>query len=118
MTSSGCRTARSGPSRRPETASTRSTAGSTPACEACSRSSDSEEGGRSHMPEWVRRHLDRWSDLSEQMPVDVLPASNGEFIPPPPTPQQRQVMALQDDAAEEVRHKLGMSRRTFVRSAS
>src|SRR5436305_13811338 len=70
------------------------------------------------MTYWVRRHLDRHSNLSEQMPVDVLPASKGEFIPPPPTPQQRQVMALQDDAAEEVRHKLGMSRRTSVRSAS
>jgi predicted TIM-barrel fold metal-dependent hydrolase len=70
------------------------------------------------MSEWVRRHLDRWSNLSEQLPVDVLPASNGEFIPPPPTAQQHRVMALQDDAAEQLRARLGMSRRTFVRSAS
>jgi predicted TIM-barrel fold metal-dependent hydrolase len=70
------------------------------------------------MSDWVRRHLDRWSTLSERMPVDVLPASNGEFLPPPPTEEQIRVMRLQDEKAEEVRHKLGMSRRTFVRSAS
>jgi uncharacterized protein len=70
------------------------------------------------MSDWVRRHLDRWSTLDERMPVDVLPASNGEFLPPPPTEQQRRVMALQNETAEELRHRLGMSRRTFVRSAS
>ena len=29
----------------------------------------------------------------------MLPASNGEFLPPPPTEAQRRVMALQDEAA-------------------
>src|SRR3982751_858952 len=70
------------------------------------------------MVDWVRRHLDRWSTLSERMPLDVLPASNGEFIPPPPTEQQKRVMRLQNERAEEVRHRMGVSRRTFVRSAS
>ena len=50
--------------------------------------------------EWIKRHLDRWSSLDERMPVDVLPASNGEFLPPPPTEKQHQVMAMQDEAAE------------------
>ena len=68
--------------------------------------------------EWVKRHLDRWSTLDERMPLDVLPASNGEFLPPPPTDKQLQVMAMQDEAAEEARHKLGLSRRTFVRTSS
>lgn len=68
--------------------------------------------------DWIRRHLDRWSNLDERMPVDVLPASNGEFLPPPPTEKQQQVMALQDEAAEEARHRLGLSRRTFVRTSS
>jgi uncharacterized protein len=70
------------------------------------------------MTDWVSRHLDRWSTLSERMPLDVLPASNGEFIPPPPSEQQLRVMRLQNEKAEEVRQKMGMSRRTFVRSAS
>src|SRR3954469_6402086 len=70
------------------------------------------------MTDWVRRHLDRWSTLSERMPLDVLPASNGEFIPPPPTQQQLRIMRLQNERGEEVRHQLGLSRRTFVRSAA
>jgi predicted TIM-barrel fold metal-dependent hydrolase len=70
------------------------------------------------MTDWIRRHLDRWSTLDERMPLDVLPASNGEFVPPPPTEQQRHIMTLQDDAAERARERLGMSRRTFVRSAA
>src|SRR4051794_41217101 len=70
------------------------------------------------MSDWVRRHLDRWSTLSERMPLDVLPASNGEFLPPPPTEQQIRVMRLQNRRAEGLRQKMGMSRRTFVRSAS
>ena len=61
------------------------------------------------MTDWVRRHLDRWSRLDERMPLDVLPASNGEFLPRPPTQQELQVMALQDEAGEELRHRLGLS---------
>jgi len=68
--------------------------------------------------EWIKRHLDRWSNLDERMPVDVLPASNGEFLPAAPNEKQLKVMALQDEAAEEARHKLGMSRRSFVRTSS
>ena len=59
-----------------------------------------------------------WPDLSEDMPVDVMPASNGEFIPNPPTAQQRAIMALQNEEAERLRRKLGMSRRDFVRTAA
>src|SRR6478609_2649015 len=33
------------------------------------------------------------------MPVDVMPASNGEFIPPPPTAEQFRIMEMQDSAA-------------------
>lgn len=56
--------------------------------------------------------------MPEGMPVDVMPASNGEFVPPPPTRQQRTIMALQDAEAERVRARLGMSRREFVRSSA
>ena len=56
--------------------------------------------------------------LSERMPVDILPASNGEFIPPPATAAQHRIMALQNEVAEDLRRRMGMSRRSFVRSAA
>lgn len=56
--------------------------------------------------------------MSEDMPVDVMPASNGEFIPPEPTSEQRQIMQLQNEVAERERRRLGMDRRQFVRSAA
>lgn len=66
--------------------------------------------------------MSRWrrdlNDLSDAMPLDVMPISNGEFIPPPPTAEQRAIMALQEEEGERIRRKLGMSRREFVRSAA
>lgn len=59
-----------------------------------------------------------WDDPSEAMPLDVMPISNGEFIPLPPTREQRAIMALQEQEGERIRRKLGMSRRRFVRSAA
>ena len=35
-----------------------------------------------------------WPELSEALPVDVLPCSNDEYFPPPPTPQQLAIMEL------------------------
>src|ERR671928_359568 len=57
-------------------------------------------------------------DPSETPPIDVMPASNGEFMPPDPTPAQRKIMALQNEKIEEMRRKFGMSRRQFVRTAA
>src|SRR4051812_41493269 len=65
---------------------------------------------------WRDPDNEEW--LSERMPVDVMPASNGEFIPPPPTAAQHRIMALQDEAAEDLRRSMGLSRRSFVRSAA
>lgn len=59
-----------------------------------------------------------WPDLPEDMPLDVLPASNGEFVPPPATPEQRAVMALQNEGIEHWRRRFNMSRRDFVRTAA
>lgn len=59
-----------------------------------------------------------WPDPSENLPIDVMPASNGEFFPPTPTPEQRYVMELANREAERVRAKMGMSRRRFVRTAA
>jgi uncharacterized protein len=58
-----------------------------------------------------------WPDLPEDLPVDVLPASNGEFAPPPPTPQQVQIMQLQNAEADRLARRMGMSRREFVRTS-
>ncbi len=58
-----------------------------------------------------------WPDMPEDVAIDVMPASNGEYMPKPPTPEQQAIMALQDEKVEEVRRKFGMSRRDFVRTA-
>jgi predicted TIM-barrel fold metal-dependent hydrolase len=59
-----------------------------------------------------------YPDPSEAPAIDVMPASNGEYVPPDPTPAQRKIMALQNEKIEEVRRKFGMSRRQFVRTAA
>lgn len=56
--------------------------------------------------------------LSEGMPFDILPASNGEFVPRGATARERAIMCLQDDEAERSRRRFGMSRREFVRTAA
>ena len=59
-----------------------------------------------------------WADLSEAPPVDVLPCSNDEYFPPPPTREQIGIMRLQDREIERYRRKFNMSRRAFVRTAA
>jgi uncharacterized protein len=66
------------------------------------------------MARW-KRDLD---DMSQDMPLDVMPISNGEFIPLPPTREERAIMELQEAEGERIRRRLGMSRRDFVRSAA
>ena len=59
-----------------------------------------------------------WEDLSEAPPVDVLPCSNDEYFPPPPTKEQIGIMQLQNREIERYRRKFNMSRRAFVRTAA
>src|SRR3954471_8114388 len=59
-----------------------------------------------------------WDDMSEDLPVDVIPCSNDEYFPPEPTEQQRAIMALADRETERMRIRFGMSRRNFVRTAA
>jgi predicted TIM-barrel fold metal-dependent hydrolase len=66
------------------------------------------------IPRWRRS----WGDQNEDLPVDVMPASNGEYIPPPPTAEQLAIMRLADAETERWRRRFGMSRRTFVRTAA
>jgi predicted TIM-barrel fold metal-dependent hydrolase len=64
---------------------------------------------------WWKRS---WPDLTENLPVDVMPCSNGEYIPPLPTERQKMAMALAEQESERLRRKMGMSRRQFVRSVA
>jgi uncharacterized protein len=59
-----------------------------------------------------------WPDQWEGLPVDVLPCSNEEYAPPPPTKEQIEVMRRQDAEVERWRRKFGMSRRSFVRTSA
>jgi hypothetical protein len=61
---------------------------------------------------------DPGAHLNEDLPIDVMPASNGEFVPPAPTNEQRMIMQLADEETEKARRRFGMSRRDFVRSAA
>ena len=65
------------------------------------------------MIRWSRSWPDQW----EGLPVDVLPSSNGEYIPPPPSQEQLLIMHLQDREVERYRRKFNMSRRRFVRTS-
>src|SRR4029077_3311740 len=62
-----------------------------------------------------KRH---WPEIPEVAPIDVMPASNGEFIPKEPSQNQLRIMALQNSKIEELRRRFGMSRRDFVRTAA
>lgn len=63
-------------------------------------------------------NLGEHEDLNESLPIDVLPCSNGEFMPRPPEQAQIDIMRLASEQSEITRRKLGMSRRQFVRTAA
>jgi hypothetical protein len=56
--------------------------------------------------------------MAEDVAVDVLPCSNDEYFPSPPSPEQLAIMALQDAEVERWRRKFNMSRREFVRTSA
>jgi uncharacterized protein len=60
---------------------------------------------------------DALETLAEDCPVDVLPCSNDEFFPPPPSREQKLIMKLQSEEIERWRRKFNMSRREFVRTS-
>ena len=59
-----------------------------------------------------------WREMPEELPVDVMPASNEEYFPPPPTREQVGIMRLANEETERMRRKFGMSRAEFVRTAA
>jgi hypothetical protein len=72
------------------------------------------ETGRQQRGAVVAR--DPYEGLPEDLPVDILPASNNEFYPRPPTAQEKRIMRVAGEKTEEVRRATGMSRRNFVRT--
>ncbi len=64
------------------------------------------------------RARDAWETMAEDLPVDVLPCSNDEFFPPPPSREQKTIMAIADAETERWRRKFNMSRREFVRTSA
>jgi predicted TIM-barrel fold metal-dependent hydrolase len=51
------------------------------------------------------------------LPIKLGPCSNGEFVPPPPTPLARQVARRTRELADHHARRLGMSRRQFLLSS-
>src|SRR5437667_9988543 len=56
--------------------------------------------------------------LTDRLPIDVLPVSNEEFIPPEPTPEQHAIMKIAREDCEATARKLGMSRRKFLQTGA
>jgi hypothetical protein len=63
-------------------------------------------------------HRFSWPGLAEDLPVDVLPCSNEEYLPPPPSQAQRAIMELANAETERLRRKFQMTRSQFVRTAA
>jgi len=63
-----------------------------------------------------KRHS--WPDPTEDLPIDVMPASNEEYFPPPPEKAQIQIMDLANRETERMRRKFGMTRAQFVRTSA
>jgi hypothetical protein len=56
--------------------------------------------------------------MPEDLPLDILPASNEEYFPPSSSREHRLMMELADREAERWRRKFGMTRAQFVRTAA
>ena len=56
--------------------------------------------------------------MPEDLPVDILPASNEEYEPPPPSREQIGMMRLAEQETERWRRKFNMSRAEFVRTTA
>ncbi|MGH7898483.1 MAG: hypothetical protein ACREQQ_11060, partial [Candidatus Binatia bacterium] len=68
------------------------------------------------MPKTTKQLMEE--SLSDRLPIDVLPVSNEEFIPPEPTREQRAIMQIAREETEAAARKLGMSRRKFLQTGA
>jgi predicted TIM-barrel fold metal-dependent hydrolase len=62
------------------------------------------------------RHSKR--ELSENLPVDIFPASNEEYFPPPISAEHIGIMRKANEETERARRRFNMSRGEFVRTSS
>jgi predicted TIM-barrel fold metal-dependent hydrolase len=66
---------------------------------------------------WIRQcDLDAQADALAPIPAQI--ASNEEFVPPPPSPQQKAYAARVSEIGERAAQKQGLSRRDFFRTGS
>src|SRR2546425_8936814 len=56
--------------------------------------------------------------LSDRLPIDVLPVSNEEFIPPEPTAEQKAIMRTAREECAAAARKVGTSRRRFLQTGA
>jgi hypothetical protein len=57
-------------------------------------------------------------DPDLELPIKLGPCSNGEYVPPPMTAVEAETIRRTHEAADTQARRLGMSRRTFLRSVS
>ncbi len=59
-----------------------------------------------------------WSDDdATRLPLAVTPGSNGEYLPDPPTPHERDIAAAALARSDDAARTLGMDRRRFLQTA-
>jgi hypothetical protein len=56
-------------------------------------------------------------DIDPGLPIKLYPVSNGEFIPPPSTPVERETERRARDEASRIADRIGMDRRKFLLSS-
>jgi predicted TIM-barrel fold metal-dependent hydrolase len=66
---------------------------------------------------WVRQ-CDLDANVEAPSPIPTRIASNEEFVPPPQSPQQKEVEARLADISERQARRFGMSRRHFLRTGA
>src|SRR5687767_10942990 len=67
----------------------------------------------------MKRHRDVLEDSRpDRLPIDVLPYSNEEFVPPAPTAEQRAIMALAAAWCDDAARRRGVSRRRFLQTSA
>lgn len=69
------------------------------------------------MSRW-RRRLEREPDIEPTLPLAPGPASNGEYVPAPPSPRDQEVHRLVLDRAARAADRVHIDRRRFLHSSA
>jgi predicted TIM-barrel fold metal-dependent hydrolase len=65
----------------------------------------------------TRSRDDHDPEAEIRLPLGVLPATNGEYVPPPPTRHEHDVEKSALECADEAAQRAGMDRRRFLQTA-